>query len=81
MNLPTYLVVVHKAFQLVEEQTEARFGIIWFDSVQLGSVQFGIFKKNQTEYLQDKIKEKRILREVSFILSKNGVWTIENSPQ
>ena len=81
MNLPTYLVVVHKAFHLVEEQTEARFGIIWFDSVQLGSVQFGIFKKNQTEYLQDKIKEKRILREVSFILSKNGVWTIENSPQ
>ena len=31
MNLPTYLVVVHsKALQLVEDNAEARFGIIWF---------------------------------------------------
>ena len=59
------------AFQTVIDQTEARFGIIQY-SVQLGSVWFSSFRKNRTKYLQDKIKEKRILREVS-LLSNNGV--------
>ena len=45
----------------VVNRTEARFGIIRY-SVRLGSVQFGTFRKNRTEYLQDKIKDKRSLR-------------------
>ena len=46
---------VYTIFTVVD-RTKAIFGIIQY------SVQFGIFRKNQTKYLQDKIKDKRVLR-------------------
>ena len=47
------IVVCQKA---VVNRTEARFGIIRY------SVWFGIFRINWTEYLQDRIHSKRVLR-------------------
>ena len=48
----------------VVNRTEARFGNIRF-SVRFGSARFGsfrFFQENRTEYLQDKIKYKRVSR-------------------